>query len=104
MRGLARNANQQPNSKIAVYPVSAEGMMHEHILEADNAGPAAPQGGGHIGSEMDPGNPLFAGGAGLAGEVRFDPIAENWLHAPNDFTSDALMSDLRQCAGELDAA
>ena len=51
----------------------------------------------HIGHEMVPGNPLFAasGGPLLAGETRFDPIAENWLNAPMDFTSDALMSDLR---------
>ena len=51
----------------------------------------------HIGHELDPGNPLFAasGGTLLAGETRFDPIAENWLNAPMDFTSDALMSDLR---------
>ena len=51
----------------------------------------------HIGHELDPGNPLFAAGGSplLAGETRFDPIAENWLNAPMDFTSDALMSDLR---------
>ncbi len=51
----------------------------------------------HIGHELAPGNPLFAasGGPLLAGETRFDPIAENWLNAPMDFTSDALMSDLR---------
>jgi len=51
----------------------------------------------HIGHELDPGNPLFAAGGSplLAGETRFDPIAENWLHAPMDFASDALMSDLR---------
>ena len=52
----------------------------------------------HIGHELAPGNPLFAasGSALLAVEARFDPIAENWLNAPMDFTSDALMSDLRQ--------
>jgi hypothetical protein len=51
----------------------------------------------HVGHELDPGNPLFAAGGSplLAGETRFDPIAENWLNAPMDFTSDALMSDLR---------
>ena len=51
----------------------------------------------HIGHELAPGNPLFAasGSPLLAGETRFDPIAENWLNAPMDFTSDALMSDLR---------
>ena len=51
----------------------------------------------HIGHELDPGNPLFAAGGSplLAGETRFDPIGENWLNSPMDFTSDALMSDLR---------
>ncbi|MEO8102887.1 MAG: hypothetical protein ABI790_10185 [Betaproteobacteria bacterium] len=51
----------------------------------------------HIGHELDPGSPLFAAGGSplLAGETRFDPIAENWLNAPMDFTSEALMSDLR---------
>lgn len=52
----------------------------------------------HIGHEIDPGNPLYAesGRPSLGGDGRFDPIAENWLNAPMDFTSDALMSDLRQ--------
>jgi len=51
----------------------------------------------HIGHEIDPGNPLYAesGRPSLGGETRFDPIAENWLNAPMDFTSDALTSDLR---------
>jgi hypothetical protein len=51
----------------------------------------------HIGHEIDPGNPLYAeaGRPSLSGETRFDPIAENWLNAPMDFTSDALTSDLR---------
>ncbi len=50
-----------------------------------------------IGHELDPGNPLFAasGSPLLAGESRFEPMTENWLNAPMDFTSDALMSDLR---------
>jgi hypothetical protein len=50
----------------------------------------------HIGHELDPANPLFAAGgrATLAGE-NFDPIAENWLNAPMDMTSDALAGDLR---------
>lgn len=51
----------------------------------------------HIGHELDPGNTLFAaaGRDALAGEMHFDPVAENWLNAPMDFTSDALTSDLR---------
>jgi phage tail protein X len=51
----------------------------------------------HIGHELDPTNTLFAaaGRDALAGEMHFDPVAENWLNAPMDFTSDALTSDLR---------
>ncbi len=51
----------------------------------------------HIGHELDPTNTLFAaaGRDALAGEMHFDPVAENWLNAPMDFTSEALTSDLR---------
>ncbi len=38
-------------SKIAVYPISAEGLMTEHIGEADIAGPGSPGGVGHMGSQ-----------------------------------------------------
>ena len=37
-------------SQISVYPIGAEGMMAEHVMEADVAGPAATEGSGHIGS------------------------------------------------------
>ena len=52
----------------------------------------------HIGHELDPTNPLFAaaGREALAGEHHFDPVAENWLNAPMDFTSEALMAELRR--------
>ncbi|HEX4859304.1 MAG TPA: hypothetical protein VFV17_09805, partial [Usitatibacteraceae bacterium] len=51
----------------------------------------------HIGRELDPGNPLFSAGRDvLAEDGQFDPVAENWLNAPMDFTADALMSDLRR--------
>jgi VWFA-related protein len=40
-------------SKIAVYPIGAEGMMVEHIMDADSAGPSAQGGPGHIGSLDD---------------------------------------------------
>lgn len=52
----------------------------------------------HIGHELDPTNPLFAaaGRDALAGEQRFDPVAENWLNAPMDYTSEALMAELRR--------
>ena len=51
----------------------------------------------HVGHELDPTNPLFAaaGGASLASD-RFDSLAENWLLAPMDFTSDALVGEMRQ--------
>jgi hypothetical protein len=51
----------------------------------------------HIGHELDPTNTLFAaaGREALAGEMHFDPVAENWLNAPIDFTSDALITELR---------
>lgn len=51
----------------------------------------------HVGHELDPANPLFAAGRDvLAGDAHFDPVVENWLNAPMDFTADALMSDLRR--------
>ncbi|MBL8519916.1 MAG: hypothetical protein JNK75_04525 [Betaproteobacteria bacterium] len=51
----------------------------------------------HIGHELDPSNPLFAAGRDvLATDAHFDPVVENWLNAPMDFTADALMSDLRR--------
>ena len=52
----------------------------------------------HIGHELDPTNPLFAaaGREALAGELHFDPVAENWLNAPMDFTSEALTAELRR--------
>jgi hypothetical protein len=40
-------------SKIAVYPISAEGLMTEHIGEADSAGPGSGVGIGHLGSQTD---------------------------------------------------
>ena len=52
----------------------------------------------HIGRDLDPANPLFAaalGRLGLPVDQEFDPIAENWLNAPMDFTSDVLMAELR---------
>jgi len=60
-----------------------------------------------VGREIDPGNPLYRDGAfdGLetighaeaarTRAVAFDPLAENWLNAPMDFTSDALAAELR---------
>jgi pilus assembly protein FimV len=59
-----------------------------------------------IGREIDPGNPLYRSAVnnletiafqapGPSQEVTFDPLAENWLNAPMDFTTDALAASLR---------
>jgi VWFA-related protein len=53
-------------AKVAVYPINAEGMMEEHILEANNAGPGSPEGGGRGGSVMAP---YIAGSAERAGVI-----------------------------------
>ncbi len=64
----------------------------------------------HIGRDLDPSNPLFAvalGRLGLPVDREFDAIAENWLNAPMDFTSDVLMAELRRSLREeygVDAA
>jgi hypothetical protein len=60
-----------------------------------------------IGREIDPPNPLYRDDAFDSLEtigypdaaktraIAFDPLAENWLNAPMDFTSDALAAELR---------
>lgn len=60
-----------------------------------------------IGREIDPQNPLYREAAfnsletigypaaKAAPAVAFDPLAENWLNAPMDFTTDALAATLR---------
>ncbi len=62
----------------------------------------------YIGREIDPQNPLYRDdafdsletigypNAAKARAITFDPLAENWLNAPMDFTSDALAGDLRR--------
>ncbi len=50
----------------------------------------------HIGHELDPANPLFAAGGTSSGIDRFDPLAENWLHAPIDSAPDSLATEMRQ--------
>lgn len=53
----------------------------------------------HIGRDLDPLNPLYSAALGQLGvpeDQEFDPIAENWLNVPMDFTSDALMAELRR--------
>jgi phage tail protein X len=61
----------------------------------------------YIGRELDPANPLYHDMAldslesvgrpseGKARVVTFDPLAENWLNTPMDFTSDAVAANLR---------
>jgi VWFA-related protein len=73
MRGyldrVKKTADMLTVSQVSVYPVGAEGVMTEHIGEADSAGPAAQEGVGHLGSVAD--GPMtngtmspFVGGAG----------------------------------------
>jgi len=61
-----------------------------------------------IGRELEPGNPLYrespidhletigSPARRKAAPVTFDPLAENWLNAPMDFTTDALAASLRE--------
>lgn len=61
-----------------------------------------------IGRELEPGNPLYretpvdhletigSPARKKAAPVTFDPLAENWLNAPMDFTTDALAASLRE--------
>ncbi|MGP8175984.1 MAG: VWA domain-containing protein [Terracidiphilus sp.] len=50
---VRKTANMFTVSQVSVYPVDAQGVMAEHIGEADSAGPGAPEGVGHIGSVAD---------------------------------------------------
>jgi VWFA-related protein len=53
LRGYLQQVKQTADlftvSQISIYPISAQGMMTEHILDADSASP----GSGHIGSAPD---------------------------------------------------
>jgi VWFA-related protein len=40
-------------SQISIYPVGAQGVMVEHVGEAETAGPAGPEGSGHFGNLAD---------------------------------------------------
>jgi hypothetical protein len=63
-------ANLFTVSQIAVYPISAEGLMTEHIGEADSAGPGVAGGFGHLGSSPDVGvSPYNAAASGRAGTI-----------------------------------
>jgi pilus assembly protein FimV len=77
------------------------GRFREHHAASDNWRKVQ-----FIGREFDPQNPLYRDEsfnsletighpAPKRGPVTFDPLAENWLNAPMDFTTDALTSGLR---------
>jgi hypothetical protein len=77
------------------------GRFREHHAASDNWRKVQ-----FIGRELDPQNPLYRDEAFNSLEtighpppqrvpVTFDPLAENWLNAPMDFTTDALSSGLR---------
>jgi len=62
----------------------------------------------YFGREVDPGNMLYQdeafksletigpSAARRAQQSKFDPLAENWLDAPDDFENEALANDLRK--------
>jgi len=55
---LKETANLFTTSQIAVYPISAEGMMIEHLNEADSAGPGASAGIGPRTAESQSRSPM----------------------------------------------
>ncbi len=67
---VKRTADLFTLSQIAVYPISAEGMMVEHIGEADSAGPGMAGGVGHLGGQPDAGlSPYSAAANARAGTI-----------------------------------
>jgi hypothetical protein len=50
----------------------------------------------HVGHEIDPSNTLFAAAGNAPDGEQFNPLAENWLNAPNASISSALAADLRK--------
>lgn len=54
LRGTMTRAKETADlftsAQISIYPIGAEGMMTEHMMDADSAGPGAPAGIGHAGS------------------------------------------------------
>ena len=53
LQQVRKTANLFTVSQISIYPVGAQGMMVEHVGEADSAGPAAPEGSVHFGDQPD---------------------------------------------------
>lgn len=82
------------------------GALAERFRERHGGSPQWPK-VQFIGRELDPQNPLYHDApqahletigpvqAARAVPASFDPMAENWLNAPMDFTSDALATGLR---------
>jgi len=82
------------------------GALAERFRERHGTSPQWPK-VQFIGRELDPQNPLYHDApqahletigpvqAARAVPASFDPMAENWLNAPMDFTSDALATGLR---------
>jgi VWFA-related protein len=50
LQRIKQTADLFTASQISVYPIGAEGLMNEHVMEADVAGPASPEGSGHAGA------------------------------------------------------
>lgn len=55
---VKETADMLTAAKIAVYPVSAEGMMEEHVLEADSAGPGSAEGVTRTSNQPGIGSPM----------------------------------------------
>jgi VWFA-related protein len=50
MQRIKQTADLFTESQISIYPIAAEGLMTESLMDADTAGPASPEGSGHAGS------------------------------------------------------
>jgi len=50
---VKKTADMFTVSQISIYPVGAQGVMVEHVGDADSAGPAAPEGSSHFGNVAD---------------------------------------------------
>lgn len=48
MERIKETADLFTRAQISIYPIGAQGMMMEHVMEADNAGPGSSTGGGRM--------------------------------------------------------
>jgi VWFA-related protein len=75
LQQVKKTADMFTASQISIYPVGAQGMMVEHVGEADNAGPAVSEVNGHFGNLSDGPmsngtmSPLMGGAADRANTV-----------------------------------